>query len=126
MSVMKVVGYAFLVLFLVVILREMGFRGVRLVSLIGAVGLLSACIFGVEALSETFDGIGRGVPDEYTVAVMKIMGVGYSSGICADVCLEFGEVSLSNAVTLFGRVEMLLISAPCAIAILERGMELVG
>ena len=126
MSVMKIMGYALITLFLVVILRELGFRGVRLVSLVGVIGLLSAAIVGIETLGEIFERLGEGIPDEQAVAVMKIIGVGYSSGICADVCMEFGESGLSGAVTLFGRVEMLVISAPCALEILERGLELVG
>ena len=126
MSVLKVVGYAFITLFLVVILREVGFRGARLISLVGVVGLLSACVVGIESLGAAFDKIGQGVPDEYAVAVMKIMGVGYASGICSDVCLELGEVGLSGAVSLFGRIEMLAISAPMAVSIFERGLELMG
>ena len=126
MSVMKVIGYALIALFLSVVLREIGFRGARLVSLVGAVGLLSACVVGIEQLGEVFEELGQGIPGEYAVAVMKIMGVGYSSGICSDVCLEFGETGLSQAITLFGRVEMLLISAPCAFSILEKGLEMVG
>ena len=126
MSVMKIVGYAFLTLFLVVILREVGFRGARLVSLVGVVGLLSACVAGAESLGRALGAVGRGVPDEYAVAVMKIMGVGYASGICSDVCLELGEPGLSGAVSLFGRVEMLALCAPMALAIFERGIELMG
>ena len=126
MSVMKVIGYAFLTLFLSVILREVGFRGARLISLIGVVGLLSTCIAGLEALGGVYEKLGQGIPDEYAVTVMKIIGVGYSSGICADVCLEFGEVGLSQAVTLFGRVEMFVISAPFALAVLEKGIELIA
>ena len=126
MSVMKIIGYALVTLFLVVILREVGFRGARLLSLVGAVGVLGACIAGAEEIGAVFESLGQGVPNEYVVSIMKIMGVCYSSGICADVCLEFGEVSLSNAVTLFGRIEMLAISAPCALSILKRGIELIG
>ena len=126
MSVMKVIGYALLALFLTVILREVGFRGARLISLIGVVGLLSASVVGIEALGDVFVRIGQGLPDGYAVTVMKIMGVGYSSGICADACLEFGEAGLSQAITLFGRVEMLVISAPFAVAVLERGLELIA
>ena len=123
---LKVIGCAFLTLFLVVILREVGFHGARLVSLVGVVGLLSACVVGIESLGAVFDKIGQGVPDEYAIAVMKIMGIGYASGICSDVCLELGETGLSGAVALFGRIEMLALSAPMAISIFERGMELMG
>ena len=126
MSALKVVGYAFLTLFLVVILREVGFRGARLLSLVGVVGLLSASVVGVESLGTVFDKVGQDVPNEYAVAVMKIMGVGYASGICSDVCLELGEVGLSSAVALFGRIEMLALCAPMAVSILERGIDLMG
>ena len=126
MSALQVVGYTFITLFLVVILREVGFRGARLLSLVGVVGLLSACVLGIESLGAVFDKIGQGVPDEYAITVMKIIGVGYASGICSDVCLELGEAGLSGAVSLFGRIEMLALSAPMALSVFERGIELMG
>lgn len=124
--VLKAVGCAFILLFLGVILREMGFKGVRLVTLIGTVGILAACVLTIDSMGEIFEKIGQDSGEEYVVAVMKIIGVGYVSGICSDICLEFGEMSLSNAVLMFGRAEMLMICTPEIISILKRGVDLIG
>jgi len=124
-SVFRVVGGVFVLLFLGIILREVGFKGVRLIGLIGVLGIVGAGIFTVEYISVILGGIGQGSADEYIVTVMKILGIGYISGLCADVCMEFGEIALSNAVLLFGKAEMLLISVPSAVSIIEKGIELI-
>ena len=106
----KVVAYALITLFLGVLLREVGFRGSRLVTILGAVtviGVAALSLEGALSLIPTLDGA-----DEYAVAMLKMIGVGYAAGICADVFTELGEGSLASAVCLFGRVEIVIISLP--------------
>ena len=125
-SFVRIIGVAFLILFLGLILREMGFRGARLVTLLGTMGIMGVGISEIESVYKLLGDFGQGVSDDHVVTVMKILGIGYSSGICSDICLDFGEPTLSRAVVMLGRVEMLIISAPSAIGILERGVELIG
>ena len=122
--VIKVVGGAIIALFLSVLLRELGFKGFRLVTLIFSIAVLTAGISLIEALWGT---MGEGeFGKEYAVSVMKIVGIAYISGACSDMCLEFGEITLSNAVLLFGKAEMLVLSIPNAIDIVSKGAELLG
>lgn len=120
----KAVAYVFITLFLGVILRELGFRGSRLVMLLGTVSLIFSCVLCIGEVIATLPGID-GIDEEYAVAMLKIVGVGYAFGICSDVCRDLGQTSLAGAVCLFGRVEILVISLPFIKRIVEKGIELI-
>ena len=119
----KVVAYVLITLFLGVILKELSFKGSRLVLLLGMISVIGATVIYVGELVGSFSELGEG-GGEYTVAILKIVGVGYVFGICADVCSELGESALCNAVTLFGRVEIMMICLPFVKMILEKGIAL--
>ena len=119
----KVVAYVLITLFLGIILKELGFKGSRLVLLMGMISVIGATAIYVGELVGSFSELGdRG--GEYTVAILKIVGIGYVFGICADVCAELGEGALCNAVTLFGRVEIMMICLPFVKMIVEKGIAL--
>ena len=120
----RVVAYVLLCLVLGAVLRELGFKGARLVGLVGTVVLLGASIAGIGEVLNALPGVGDG-GREYAVAMLKMVGVGYAFGICSDVCRELGETGLSSAVCLFGRIQILMLSLPFIKRIIERGVELI-
>ena len=81
----KCVGYALLVLFLGIVLRELGFQGARLVSLVCSVGIIGAAVGGIGELGDLLGDVWNGISSDSVIAVVKIIGVGYVSGVCADV-----------------------------------------
>ena len=119
----KVLAYALITLFLGVVLRELGFKGTRLVVLLGTVTLLGVFVLYIGELFDMLPGVGE-ENREYAVAMLKMVGVGYAFGICSDVCRELGEGTLGSTVCLLGRVEILLICLPFIKRIIERGVEL--
>ena len=121
---MRVLLYAFITLFLGLILRELGFGGTRLILLLGTVSLIGASVVGIGGIIADIPGLAE-VGEEYTSTILKIVGVGYVFGICSDVCAELGEVSLCNAVCLFGRIEILTLVMPFIKRIVEKGIELI-
>ena len=120
---LKVLAYAFITLFLGVVLKELGFKGTRLVVLLGTVSLIGASVLYIGELIGALPGVSDS-GKEYAVAILKIVGVGYAFGICSDICRELGEATLSNAVCLFGRIEILMISLPFIKRVVEKGTEL--
>ena len=120
---MQVAAYALITVFLGVLLKELGFRGSRLVLLLGTVSVIGAVALSAGSLFSMLGDVGE-QNGEYAVAIMKIVGVSYVCGVCADICSELGEVSLSNAVSLLGRVEIVALSLPFVKRIVEKGMEL--
>ena len=118
------VAYALLSLVLGVLLRELGFKGARLVFLIGTVGIVGAAALYAGRLFNSLSVIGTD-NSEYARAMLKIVGVGYVFGICSDICSELGESGLCGAVSLFGRVEIIALSLPFIKGIVEKGIELI-
>ena len=120
----KVIAYALITLFLGVVLKELGFKGSRLIMLLGTVSLLGLSVIYVGEAVSLFPGLD-GEGKEYSVAMLKMVGVGYAFGICSDVCRELGETSLASALCLFGRIEILMLSMPFVKNVLEKGLELI-
>ena len=121
---LKILACAFITVFLGVVLKELGFKGVKLISLLTTVSLIGASVIYLGELISVLPGLS-GSSKEYAKAILKIVGVGYAFGICSDVCRELGETSLANAVILFGRIEIIMISLPFVKMILEKGVELI-
>ena len=120
---MRIIGYALITVFLGVILKEFGFKGSKLVLIIATVSIIGASALSAGSIFSLIKGLS-GDNSEYAVAMLKIIGVGYVFGVCADICSELGEGGLSNAVCLFGRVEIVTISLPFIKRIIEKGVEI--
>ena len=108
------------------LLRSFGFRGAAVYAALGVAALLSSSasglgeLFGIAKDSALF----RTDVAEYASAIAKIVGAGYLFGICAAICTELGEVGIARAVTVSGRIEVLLIALPYFKRILDLGTEL--
>ena len=109
------------------LLKEMGWRGAVAFSVFGAVALLS---FLADGLFSFVKGVAA-FTDETGVSdmakeVLKVVGASYVFGISADICAELGERGISSALLTVGRVEMLLISLPYFLKIVEAATALVS
>lgn len=107
------------------LLREFGFRGYRLAVVLGTVGVIGIATSLVGEIISAFSVFGQDYDSEYIKTVLKIIGIGYVSGICADICVDLGEAGLSSAILLIGKCEIVVLAAPCAISIVQKGVELI-
>ena len=120
----KVIAYVLITLFLGALLKELGFKGSKLVLLLGVVSVLGAGVIYIGKMLSFLPNLTDNTK-EYAIAMLKILGVGYAFGICSDICAELGEASLSGAVCLFGRIEITMLSLPFIKTIVEKGIELI-
>lgn len=125
--ILKILGSALLLLSSAYLLRALGFRGAPIFAAISAIVLISESkeslgyIFGrVKELSELSN------ISEPTSAALKILGIGYLFGICADVCRELSEPGIAKAVEIVGRVEIFAVVIPYFERIIRVGVELLG
>ena len=123
-DVMRAIAYVIITLLLGVLLKEFGFKGSKLVTLLGTVSVIAAAIMSVDKLSHLAPGLSDD-SKKYAVSMMKMIGVGYAFGICSDMCADLGEASLSSAVCLLGRVEIIILTVPYIKMIIERGIEMI-
>ena len=122
-DVIRVIGYVIITLVLCLLLKELGFKGARLIVLICTVAIIGGAVVSMGSFMKLLPGVSDS-SGEYAIAVMKMIGVGYAFGVCSDICVELGEIGLSSAVCLFGRVEIVALSAPYIRLIIEKGIEM--
>ena len=126
-GVIGVCGATLIALLMSLILGGMGFRGARLLCMLGTV-LLYLFTLGLvdEICGMLFPLIDGERVGEAIESVLKIVGVSYAASFVADMCRDAGEAGISNAVITAGRVEILLIATPYAVGIAELAIELMG
>ena len=122
----KICALGLLLTFVAVLLSEFGYKNKRLFSVLAVILLLS--ILGGEistAMSGMLD-ISQitGITDTAKCA-FKIIGIGYVFGIASDIAKELSEPAIANAVTVGGRIEILLIAMPYFVEIVKLGVELI-
>ena len=109
------------------LLKELGWRGAPVFSAVAALGVISLVLPGINGLLSDASGVLATVgASDVAAAVIKIVGVGYLSGVCADVCREIGAERVGSAINLVGRIEIVIISVPHVTKMLRLGLELVG
>lgn len=124
--ILRICGIAVLTAIVGMMLGEMGFKGRRLFGTVSAVMLLIGVLESVGTVFSEISSLTSvaGV-SEIALTALKIIGVGYVSGISSEVASELGEGGVARAVELSGRVEMLLITLPYLREILEVGIGLI-
>ena len=127
MTVVRGAALGIVVLVLSILLREAGFRGARLISLVGVVLLMGLAVMKMQDVL-TLLSIADRVEnmDGELGPVFKIVGCGIVFGIVADAARDMGEVGVANTVLVVGRVEIFAISVPYLIKLLDTAAEYFG
>lgn len=107
------------------LIKALGWRGAPLVA-IGAVLALYSFLGGyLSEIGKLFDTVtGVEGAEQGAKTVMKLLSIGYLSGISSDICREMGENGIAGAVELVARLESLILLLPYITEALELGMEL--
>ena len=109
------------------LLRGMGWKGVPVfisVTFIGIISLAAPYLIEMSKFVKT-------VAADYAAfdaasAILKVVGLGYLTGIAADVCRELESGMLASAVVLVGRIEIIAVALPFFREIVDLGGELLG
>lgn len=106
------------------LLRVLGWKGVPVYISITALAIFS--LFG-ETLSQVFFEINTlaeaGGVSQYAEGALKIMAVGFISGIVCDILSEMGEGTIAKAVSSAAKIEIVAISLPYFKEIVNTGLE---
>ena len=63
---------------------------------------------------------------KYSEACVKVIGIGYLSGISQDTCREIGEAGAAKCIGIVTRLELIALSAPFVKEIFDSALLLVG
>lgn len=108
-----------------VIIKTLGSRGAPVLTAGIITLMLSASLGAAEPIFEFF-GTFPDALSPYVESAIKAVGIGYTSGIVADVCRELGEGGIAKAVTSASKIEIVLVALPHLYEISELAIGLVG
>lgn len=123
---LRVSAAAIVCALLCALLDSLGYRSKGLFATLSAIIILS--LLG-DGLSELINGVisladSTGITDAASCA-LKAVGLGYVFGITSDICDSLGEKAISSAVTVVGRIEILLVAYPYFEKIIALGLRLI-
>ena len=125
--IVKACAFAIGAAVLSILLKEIGWRGAPLVGVVASLGLIGLVLPYFSKLGGFYSNIAEGFGlSELVKSVVKVIGVGYLGGICSDVCTELGAASVASAVVTVARFEILILTAPYFIRVVEMGVSLLG
>ena len=109
------------------LLRELVWKGVPVFISVAFISLISLAAPYLSQLGGFIKATAGecGVGDA-AGAILKVLGIGYLTGITTDVCRELGSGMLASAVTLVGRIEIICVALPFFDEIVRIGGELLG
>lgn len=108
------------------LLSELGFRGKKVFSSVGVIALLALASEGLSSLLYSVLSFSEaaGISEAARCGV-KVLGCGYIFGMTADLCSELGEGGVASALTVAGRIEIILLVLPFFEKVLALGAELI-
>ena len=110
-----------------ILLKEMGWRASPLIGVVASLGLFGFVLPYFSKLGGFYSDLSEGFGlSELVRSALKVIGVGYLGGICADVCSELGEKSTASAVITVAKLEILILTAPYFVKVVEMGVSLLG
>jgi hypothetical protein len=122
----ELVGGAVALAVMTFLLREVGYRGAPIITVVSALLLLSHAVgLYKTALGNIIPLVDSEASVEALSSMLKVTGLGYVYGIASDVCRDIGESGISKALDVVGRVEILLIAVPYIKEIITLGAELI-
>lgn len=120
--ILKICGAAILCLICSLILSENKVSTFYICSLCSAI-ILGTVLPSLAAFTGLFESSDPIVNQCFSI-MLKALGVGIVVKITSDICSELGKASLSSAVTLAGKIEILLICLPVLNTVLVSIKEL--
>ena len=119
----ELVGAALLFAAVAFLLKNLGWRGAPVLVAVCSVYLISSVAEELGSVFRTVsvltDTLGAG---EAVSAAIKVIGLGYLFGICADICRELEAAGIAKAVEVVGRVEIIAVVLPYFKEIIETGI----
>lgn len=122
----KIIGVGVLTLVAYLIIKPLKPELAVFVSIVGSVIILLSCIDGLMDLISTMTSFVEktGINTGLFGCILKIIGVGYVVEFSSNLCSNAGNSSLSDAITLAGKVTILVLSLPIVTSLIDIIIEI--
>jgi stage III sporulation protein AD len=121
MEIIKIVAFAFMSLFIVMIFQNR--RNDLAVYISIAVGIL-IFLFMITKITSILQFIQElsakaNIDFIYLTTVFKILGIAYLASFCSEICKDAGQGSIGTKVEFAGKILILALAIPILMAVLQ-------
>ena len=122
----KLIGIGFVTLIAYIIIKPLKPDIAVFISIIGITIMLMSCIDGLVKVIETMTEFVNktGINVELFACVLKIIGIGYITEFSCNLCINAGNSSIADGISLAGKISILLISLPILKSLIDLIIEI--
>ena len=121
MEIVKVVAFAFIALFIVLLFKDKRSDIALQVSIVAGVVIFLFMITKITAVLQFVQSLAvkANIDFIYINTVLKILGIAYLASFCSEICRDAGENSLASKVEFSGKILILVMAMPILMAVLQ-------
>ena len=121
MEIVKVVAFAFIALFIVLLFKDKKSDIAMQVSIVAGIAIFLFMITKITAVLQFIQSLAvkANIDFIYLNTVLKILGIAYLASFCSEICRDAGENSLASKVEFSGKILILVMAIPILMAVLQ-------
>lgn len=121
MEIVKVVAFAFVALFIVLIFKDKRSDIAVQISIVAGVTIFLFMLSKITAVLQFLEQLSlkANIDFVYLNTVLKILGIAYLASFCSEICRDAGENSLASKVEFSGKILILVLAIPILMAVLQ-------
>ena len=121
MEIIKIVAFAFVALFIVLIFKDRRNDIAVQISIVAGLSIFLFMLSKVTAVLQFLEQLSlkANIDFVYLNTVLKILGIAYLASFCSEICRDAGENSLASKVEVSGKILILVLAIPILMAVLQ-------
>lgn len=127
-TVFRTAGLAVTAVLIAKLIRRYTEEQALLLTLLAGIGITAAGVLAMTPILNEIDSLlaQGGLSPEQTACIAKAAGICCVTQLAADVCRDAGEAAVASAVTLSGKITLILLILPLLQPLLERLQEVLS
>jgi stage III sporulation protein AD len=121
MEIIKIVAFAFIALFIVLIVKERKSEVAVQISIVAGIIIFLFMISKITAILQLLQQLAlkANIDFVYLNTVFKILGIAYLASFCSEICKDAGESNIAAKVEFAGKILILVLAIPILMAVLQ-------
>jgi stage III sporulation protein AD len=121
MEIVKVVAFAFITLFVVLVFKNKRDDLIVHISIVAGVVIFLFMIDKITSVLQLLQELAlkANIDFIYLNIVFKILGIAYLASFCAEICKDAGQGNLGSKVEFAGKILILVMAIPILMAVLQ-------
>lgn len=121
MEIIKVISFAFIALFMILLIKDKKSNIAVLISIAAGVLIFLFVVPKLAIVMNFLESISNKTKVDfvYLNTIFKILAIAYLATFCAEVCKDAGEKSLASKVEFAGKIFILTLGIPILMAVLQ-------